>query len=186
MSKEKKAQTIDRLQETFSKCSVGILTNYRGLLTSEITVLRRKLRELGIEYRVVKNTLARFAVERAGRDDLVGFFEGPVAIAFSYGDNTPTITIDKKYLTVLRAEPEKKFGLSEAQRMQIFREIVQAEDDATNAAMSKYPNDVVRQIDYEGQQVEANKENLRKKYRLSKQEFDEIGIEGIKKKWPMP
>jgi len=86
MSKEKKAQIIDRLQEAFSKCSVGILTDYRGLSTSEMTVLRRKLRELGIEYRVVKNTLARFAVERAGRDDLVSFFEGPVAIAFGYGD----------------------------------------------------------------------------------------------------
>ncbi len=86
MSKEKKAQTIDRLQESFSKCSVGILTDYRGVSVSEITVLRRKLRELGIEYRVVKNTLARFAVERAGRDDLVTFFEGPVAIAFGYGD----------------------------------------------------------------------------------------------------
>ena len=86
MSKEKKTQIIDRLQEAFSKCSVGILTDYRGLSTSEMTVLRRKLRELGIEYRVVKNTLARFAVERAGRDDLVSFFEGPVAIAFGYGD----------------------------------------------------------------------------------------------------
>jgi large subunit ribosomal protein L10 len=88
MSKEKKAQTIDRLQEAFSKCNVGILINYRGLSTSEMTVLRRKLREMGIEYRVVKNTLARFAVERADRDDLVGFFEGPVAIAFGYGDIT--------------------------------------------------------------------------------------------------
>jgi len=86
MSREEKAQAIDRLQEAFSKCSVGILTDYRGLSTSEMTVLRRKLRELGIEYRVVKNTLARFAVERADRDDLVSFFEGPVAIAFGYGD----------------------------------------------------------------------------------------------------
>ena len=37
---------------------------------------------------VVKNTLARFAAERAGRDDLVSSFEGPVAIAFGYGDIT--------------------------------------------------------------------------------------------------
>ena len=86
MHKEKKTQIIDSLQEAFSKSSIGILTDYRGLSVSEITVLRRKLRELGIEYRVVKNTLARFAVERAGKDDLASFFEGPVAIAFGYGD----------------------------------------------------------------------------------------------------
>ena len=86
MSKEKKAQIIDNLQETFSKCNVGILTNYRGLSASEMNALRRRLRESGISYRVVKNTLARFAVERAGRDELVSFLEGPVAIAFGYGD----------------------------------------------------------------------------------------------------
>ena len=51
-----------------------------------MTHLRNKLRESGIEYRVVKNTLARFAAEAAGRDDLLRFFEGPVAIAFGYGD----------------------------------------------------------------------------------------------------
>ena len=86
MSKEKKAQTIDRLQEVFSKCSIGILTDYRGLSTHEMTILRGKLRGLGVEYKVVKNTLARFAAERAGRDDLASFFRGPVAIALGYGD----------------------------------------------------------------------------------------------------
>jgi len=86
MSKEKKAQIIDGLQETFSKCSVGILTDYRGLTVSQITGLRRKLGESSVEYRVVKNTLARFAAERAKRADLAPSFVGPVAIAFGYGD----------------------------------------------------------------------------------------------------
>ena len=86
MSREKKTQIIDSLRETFSRCSIGVLTDYRGLSASEMTILRRKLRELGIEYRVVKNTLARFAAERASRADLVSSFEGPVAIAFGYGD----------------------------------------------------------------------------------------------------
>ena len=98
MSREKKAQTIDRLQDTFSKCSIGILTDYRGLSTPEITVLRRKLRESSVEYKVVKNTLARFAGERAGKDDLVSFFEGPVAIAFGYGDITEPAKILTDYI----------------------------------------------------------------------------------------
>jgi len=94
MSREKKAQIIERLQEVFSKCSMGILTDYRGLSTLEITDLRHRLRGSGIEYKVVKNTLARFAAERAGKDDLVSLFEGPVAIAFGYGDITePAIAL---------------------------------------------------------------------------------------------
>jgi large subunit ribosomal protein L10 len=87
-TREKKAQIIDSLQEVFARCSVGVLTDYRGLTAAEMTELRRQLREAGVEYRVVKNTLARFAAERAGKDELVGFFEGPVAIAFGYGDIT--------------------------------------------------------------------------------------------------
>ena len=85
MSREKKAKTIDSLEGVFSECSVGVLTDYRGLSVHEMTVLRRKLGELGIEYRVVKNTLARFAAERLGRSDLAATFEGPVALAVGYG-----------------------------------------------------------------------------------------------------
>ena len=103
MSRQKKAQTIDGLQESFSKCSVGILTNYRGLSTPEITILRRRLRESGIEYKVVKNTLARFAAERAGKDDLVSSFEGPVAIAFGYGDITEPAKILADYIRTSKA-----------------------------------------------------------------------------------
>ncbi len=86
MATEKKAQIIDSLQEVFSKCSVGVLTDYRGLSTAEINDLRRKLRESGIDYKVVKNTLARFAAKRVGMDELADSFEGPLAIAFGYGE----------------------------------------------------------------------------------------------------
>lgn len=88
MAREKKVQIIDRLREVFSTCSIGILTDYRGLSAPEMTDLRRRLREHGVEYRVIKNTLARFAAERASKDEIASFFEGPTAIAFGYGDIT--------------------------------------------------------------------------------------------------
>ena len=99
MSREKKAQIIDSLQETISRCSIGILTDYRGLTTSEMTTLRRSLQESGSEYRVVKNTLARFAAERAGRGDLLSSFEGPIAIAFGYGDITAPAKVLAGYIS---------------------------------------------------------------------------------------
>ena len=110
MSREKKAQTIDRLQDAFSKCSIGILTDYRGLSTPEITVLRRKLRESSVEYKVVKNTLARFAGERAGKGDLVSFFEGPIAIAFGYGDITEPAKALADYIRTSKASLSIKGG----------------------------------------------------------------------------
>ena len=86
MSRKQKAQIIDSLQQFFSKCSIGVLTDYQGLSALEMTGLRRTLRESGVDYKVVKNTLARFAVQRAGREDLVSLLDGPIAIAFGYGD----------------------------------------------------------------------------------------------------
>ena len=110
MSREKKAQIIDRLQEVFSKCSVGILTDYRGLSTPEITILRRKLSESGVEYKVVKNTLARFAAERAGKEELISLFEGPIAIAFGYGDITQPAKALADYIYTSKASLSIKGG----------------------------------------------------------------------------
>ena len=97
-SKEKKTQIIESLQEAFSKCSIGILTDYRGLNTSEMTMVRRKLQESDIEYKVVKNTLARFAAERAGMDDLANSFDGPIAIAF--GANRTMAILRRDFETI--------------------------------------------------------------------------------------
>ncbi|MBL7125169.1 MAG: 50S ribosomal protein L10 [Dehalococcoidales bacterium] len=110
MSREKKAQLIDSLQQVFSRCSIGIMTDYRGLSANEMTDLRRKLRESGIEYKVVKNTLARFAAERAGKEGLVSFFEGPVAIAFGYGDITEPARALANYIQTSRASMSIKGG----------------------------------------------------------------------------
>ena len=110
MAQEKKTQIIDELQEQLSKCSVGILTDYRGLTTAEITGLRRQLREAGITYRVVKNTLARFAAERSGRNDLANLFDGPVAIAFGYDDIVEPAKVLANYIRTAKSTLSIKSG----------------------------------------------------------------------------
>lgn len=110
MAREKKTQIIEELQEQLLKCSVGILTDYRGLSTAEITGLRRQLREAGIGYRVVKNTLARFAAERAGRSDLAGLFDGPVAIAFGYDEITEPAKVLANYIRASKSSLSIKSG----------------------------------------------------------------------------
>ena len=110
MSREKKTQIIDSLQQLFSQCSIGILTDYRGQSANEMNELRRRLRELGIEYKVVKNTLARFAAQRAGREELLSFFEGPVAIAFGYGGITEPAKALADYIETSKASMSIKGG----------------------------------------------------------------------------
>lgn len=112
MSKEKKAQIIDGLQKFFSECSIGVLTDYRGLSTAEITDLRRTLRKSDVEYRVVKNTLARFAAERTGKNELAALFEGPVAIAFGYGVVTEPAKVLADYIRVAKVSLSIKGGFT--------------------------------------------------------------------------
>ncbi len=115
MSREKKAQIIEKLEEAFNKSNIGILTDYRGLTAAELGSLRRKLKESGIEYKVVKNTLARLAAERLGRSDLAGLFEGPVAVAFGYGDATQTAKALDDYIRTSRSSLSIKGGFWGAQ-----------------------------------------------------------------------
>ena len=86
MSRQKKTETVERLGEILSRSTMAVVTDYRGLTAADMTQLRRKLGEQGIEYRVVKNTLARFAAEKAGREELKALLQGPTALALGYGD----------------------------------------------------------------------------------------------------
>jgi large subunit ribosomal protein L10 len=86
MPTEKKKQVIDGLEQLFAQCNSGIMTDYRGLKTSDVVALRRKLREIGVDYHVVKNSLAGIAAEKSGKDKISSSFEGPMAIAFVKGD----------------------------------------------------------------------------------------------------
>jgi large subunit ribosomal protein L10 len=88
MPTEKKVKIVAGLQDVFTRCTVGVMTDYRGLTTSEINELRSKLREAGVEYHVVKNSLAQIAARNAGLDEVAASFEGPLALAFGYGEAT--------------------------------------------------------------------------------------------------
>ena len=86
MRKEQKAENIDKLEKEFSRASIGILTDYRGLKTADLDGLRRKLQDIKGDYKVVKNTLAVKAAEKINRKDITGSFTGPVAVALGYGE----------------------------------------------------------------------------------------------------
>lgn len=111
-SKEKKKQIIDRLEEALARCSVAILTDYRGLTTPEITTLRRRLQESGSEYKVVKNTLAQLAATQAGKTALVNAFAGPIAIALGYGDITVPAKVVADFISESKTSLSIKGGFT--------------------------------------------------------------------------
>ena len=86
MPTEKKQNIISSLEQTFAQCDSGIMTDYRGLKTPDVVAVRRKLKETGSEFHIVKNNLARIAAKNKGKDQIGGIFEGPLAIVFVKGD----------------------------------------------------------------------------------------------------
>lgn len=91
MPTPRKKEQVRELQDLFKNSEVLIFTDYRGLKVSEITNLRRQLREKGVEYHVTKNTLTTLAGERSGYDSLTNLLDGPTAIAF-VGSDIPGAT----------------------------------------------------------------------------------------------
>jgi large subunit ribosomal protein L10 len=83
---EEKKQSVDELAEKLERASVVIATTYGGLTVAQMTDLRRKLRAQQVEFRVIKNTLARFSAAKAGKEQMDKIVKGPTAVAFGYGD----------------------------------------------------------------------------------------------------
>lgn len=86
MPTEKKQKIISNLEQNFAQCDSGIMTDYRGLKTPDVVTLRRKLKESGVEFHIVKNTLARIASRNKGKDQIGSIFEGPMAVVFVKDD----------------------------------------------------------------------------------------------------
>jgi len=111
--KEQKAEQVELLTEKLRKAKVALLTDYRGLTVIQIQELRGKLRSGDVEYRVVKNTLARRAADAAGVKDLEKELDGPVAIAFGYDDLSVPSRLINEWLRATRLKLDIKGGLVE-------------------------------------------------------------------------
>ena len=93
---EKKA-VVEALAERFKGASAGVFVDYRGITVAEDTQLRRELVSNEVEYSVVKNTLTRFALEKAGLSDLDSVLNGTTSLATSAGDPIAPIRIINEY-----------------------------------------------------------------------------------------
>ena len=98
----------------------------------------------------------------------------------------PKMTVREEQIARIGQEPEEKYGLPEAKRKRIYKEIITAERRATDEAMERAPADINKQIDLERELAEKYKDELARKYNLSKDQLFSIGIEGVTNQWPGP
>lgn len=93
----KKREVINELSNKMKSAKAMVFADYRGLTVEQDTDLRAALRKAGVEYKVIKNTLARFAAKENELDELDSFFNGPTAMASSETDPVAPAKILSEY-----------------------------------------------------------------------------------------
>lgn len=86
MKKRSKAETVEALRKTIGAQKGAVVAEFAGLTVAEMTSLRKKLRDVKAEFKVVKNTMIRLAAKDSDFGKLEEFFSGPTAVAVTYGD----------------------------------------------------------------------------------------------------
>jgi large subunit ribosomal protein L10 len=97
-----KVAVVEEVTTKLNDAQAVIVTEYRGMSVGQLASLRRTLRDVGGEYKVYKNTLARFAAQRAGVEALTDLLVGPSAITFVAGD---AAAVAKALRDVARVNP---------------------------------------------------------------------------------
>ncbi len=95
--RSEKESVVAEIRSKFDAASAVLVTEYRGLTVPDLANLRLSLRAHGAEYRVYKNTLARFAARDAGLEGLDAILTGPTALTFVDGDVAAVAKSLKEY-----------------------------------------------------------------------------------------
>jgi large subunit ribosomal protein L10 len=101
----RKREAVAQLKERLARATSAVITDYRGLTVKQLEELRARLRNEGIDYVVVKNTLARRAADEAGVPAFADALKGPVGLAVGYGDLSAPARILNEYFRLNRRLP---------------------------------------------------------------------------------
>jgi large subunit ribosomal protein L10 len=105
-SRQLKEAKVAEIKEKLEKAQGLVLSEYQGLNVEDDTLLRKNLREAGVEYKVYKNTLVALAARELGLEGIVKHLQGPISIAFGYEEPTVAARVLKEF-----AKTHKKLEL---------------------------------------------------------------------------
>lgn len=97
-----KQQLVEDLTKKLQGAISGVIVDYKGISVADDTALRKEFREANVEYTVIKNTMLRFAAEKAGLTGLDDILNGTTALAISDSDAVTPAKIAVKYSDKLK------------------------------------------------------------------------------------
>ena len=115
---ELKQPIVEEISASIKDAQSVVLVDYRGLTVEQDTELRNKMREAGVEYRVLKNTMIKRALHELEIDSIDNILEGPTAVAFGYEDAVAPAKVLAEFVKANKAA-EIKGGLLENKAMDL-------------------------------------------------------------------
>lgn len=125
-----KQQYVAELKDSLNNAVAGVLVDYKGISVADDTKLRKELREAGVEYRVVKNTLLRLALKDSSYEEVSNVLENTTALALSNEDPIIAAKILCKYSEDTKGAFGIKAGFADGKVL----------DQAGVMALSKLPS----------------------------------------------
>lgn len=125
-----KQQLVEDLTQKMKTAPSGVIVDYKGINVKDDTALRKEFREAGVHYTVVKNTMLRFAAEKAGLSGFEAQLEGTTALALATEDAMAPARIAAKYADSIKNAFEIKAGFMDGDVM----------DAAQTTAVGKLPS----------------------------------------------
>jgi len=113
MNKEQKSAAVGELHEQLSGAKAFYLTDFSGMTVKQITTFRRRLRAQGVEYVVVKNTLAQRALQDLELPDIGGSFTGPTGLVLAREDAVAAAKVLPALARAFDNKPKVKLGVVE-------------------------------------------------------------------------
>ena len=117
MNKDQKNVVVDELQQKLDGASGFYLTDFTGMTVKQLTEFRSRLRKQGVDYVVVKNTLAQRAVSTLELPDIASFFTGPTGVVIGREDAVSAAKVLTDFAREFDNKPAVKLGVVERKQV---------------------------------------------------------------------
>ena len=99
MPTQKKIESVKRLAKMFEDSTIAISADFTGMDVGAMTALRKALRDNGVEFHVIKNSIAHLAADASNKPLLKDIIEGPTGIALGFEDPLEPARAISKFVT---------------------------------------------------------------------------------------
>ena len=151
MERSKKEQIVADVSEIVDRARGMFFTDFTGLTVAEATELRREFRKVGVQYKVVKNTFIRKALEKnTGYDSVYPSLAGPTAVAFAFDDPVAPAKVIQKFsdkhkklslkICVIEKQVYEGSRLEELAKMPTRKELLSAIVGSIQSPLAGVPN----------------------------------------------